>query len=178
MPECLYFYITSIPRTPLLPLLSLPLSSGFLTSTYLPSHHWQLNQIFTVNNHRQNLRRAHRFSIIFLQSCAQSYSPNIMSASSFLQLQTRAAHPPKRSQNQPDQHTQVTASSSSSTCDSSPRSSTESTPPQSPFIDFARCSRCHRSVSVDGSPPSMTGVSFGINSYYCQRCANLVGYTA
>lgn len=175
MPECLYFYITSIPRTPPFP----PFFTFILRVPYiyLPSHHWQLNQIITVNNHRQTSGEP-TASIIFLQSCAQSYSPNIMSASSFLQLQTRAAHPPKRSQDQPDQHTQVTASCSSSTCDTSPRSSTESTPPQSPFRDFARCSRCRRSVSVDGSPPSMTGVSFGINSYYCQRCANLVGYTA
>lgn len=103
-----------------------------------------------------------------------------MSAPSFLQLQTQAAHPPKRFQNQPDKNTQVTisfsSSSTSTTQASSPRSSIESSPSQSPFTDWARCSRCHRSVTVDGSLPSMPGVSFGTNSYYCQRCAKVVGF--
>ena len=112
----------------------------------------------------------------FLRLSRRSLLTNAMSASSFLQLQTRAAHPPKRPQNQPDKDIQVTTFSSSSTSPSSPGSSIELSPAQSPLTDWARCSRCHRSVSVDGSLPSMTGVSFGINSYYCQRCAKWVGY--
>ncbi|KAF6240526.1 hypothetical protein HO173_001194 [Letharia columbiana] len=92
-----------------------------------------------------------------------------MSASNFLQLQTRAAYPPGRPQIQPDKDIQFGTSRSSSTSASSPRSSPESSPSHSPSTDWARCSRCHRSVSVDGSLPSMTGVSFGTNSYYCQR---------
>ncbi len=116
-------------------------------------------------------------SIYRIHLLPRSLLTTTMSASSFLQLQTRAAHPPRRPQNQSDKDTQVTAASSpSNTSPSSPRSLTESSPSQSSLTDWARCSRCHRSVSVDGSPPSMAGVSFGTNSYYCQRCANLVGY--
>lgn len=104
-----------------------------------------------------------------------------MSASSFLQIQTRAAHPPRRHQKQPDRDAQVTTMHSSSTSvssSSSSSSSTESSPSQSPSssTDWARCSRCHRSVSVDDSCPFMTGVSIGTNSYYCHHCAKVVGY--
>ena len=113
-----------------------------------------------------------------LSNLPHTQFPDIMSDStpSFLQLQTRAAHPPRRPPKQPDKDLKATVSRTSSTSASSPRSSIESSPSHSPSTDWARCSRCHRSVSVDGSPPSMTGVSIGTNSYYCQRCANLVGY--
>ena len=114
-------------------------------------------------------------TIILTHSLTFNLHPNTvldtMSAPSFLQIQTRAAHPLRRPQTQPDKGTQVTATPSTSP------SSTESSPSQSPSSDWARCSRCHRSVSVDGSLPSIAGVNFGTNSYYCQRCAKLVGYT-
>ena len=147
-----------------------------ISYVFLPFHRCSI-RVLTSQQSPPNLRRAHHFTHL-PPIVHPSHPLTTMSASSFLQLQTRAAHPPRRPRNEPNENTQVTASRSSSTCASSPRSSTELSPLQSPFIDWARCSRCHRSVSVDGSLPSTTGVSFGINSYYCQRCANLVGYKA
>ena len=42
-------------------------------------------------------------------------------------------------------------------------------------FDIARCSRCQRSLSLEGgSAPD--AVRFGMNSYYCIRCASMVGY--
>lgn len=42
-------------------------------------------------------------------------------------------------------------------------------------LDIVRCSRCQRSMSLrnEWSPEA---VRFGMNSYYCTRCANMVGY--
>ena len=106
----------------------------------------------------------------------QTRPNHTMSALSFLQIQTRAAHPPRRPANQPAKDTQVATSHSLSSSPSSPRSSADSSAIQSPSKDWARCSRCHHAVSTDGSLPSMVGVNIGTNSYYCQRCAKLVGY--
>ncbi|KAA6415615.1 MAG: hypothetical protein FRX48_00331 [Lasallia pustulata] len=44
-------------------------------------------------------------------------------------------------------------------------------------LDIVRCSRCQRSLSVDTASTSSGGlVRFGTNSYYCNRCATLVGF--
>lgn len=42
-------------------------------------------------------------------------------------------------------------------------------------FDIVRCSRCQRSISLenDSSPDA---VRFGMNSYYCSRCASMVGF--
>ncbi|KAK0515901.1 hypothetical protein JMJ35_001935 [Cladonia borealis] len=103
-----------------------------------------------------------------------------MSASSLLQLQTRAAHPaPRRPGSQPAQDTRRTSSASSngsiaSAVSSSSRSSLDSasSAPMAPQV----CSRCHRSVSLDSNMPTAGGIKIGINSYYCNRCATMVGY--
>jgi hypothetical protein len=40
-----------------------------------------------------------------------------------------------------------------------------------------RCSRCQRSLSInDSSTPAPGVVQFGMNSYYCSRCASMVGF--
>lgn len=45
-------------------------------------------------------------------------------------------------------------------------------------IDIVRCSRCQRSLSIDPTIPASSAnvVQFGLNSYYCSRCANMVGF--
>lgn len=62
---------------------------------------------------------------------------------------------------------QVVSGSSKSSSNASP-----------PLPDFARCSRCQRSLSISiGNVPSWDGaVRISINSYYCARCAAMVGY--
>ncbi|KAL3264553.1 hypothetical protein ABHI18_000666 [Aspergillus niger] len=47
--------------------------------------------------------------------------------------------------------------------------------PGSMNFDIVRCSRCQRSMSLENeSSPGV--VRFGMNSYYCSRCASMVGF--
>ncbi|KAL4782968.1 hypothetical protein BJX76DRAFT_349019 [Aspergillus varians] len=47
--------------------------------------------------------------------------------------------------------------------------------PNSLGFDVVRCSRCQRSMSLENeSNPGV--VRFGMNSYYCSRCASMVGF--
>ncbi|KAJ5964911.1 uncharacterized protein N7479_004787 [Penicillium vulpinum] len=48
----------------------------------------------------------------------------------------------------------------------------EASPPQ--ILDIVRCSRCQQSLSLGQSGCSI--VQFGMNSYYCSRCATKVGF--
>ncbi|EKV05315.1 hypothetical protein PDIG_37050 [Penicillium digitatum PHI26] len=48
----------------------------------------------------------------------------------------------------------------------------EATSPQT--LDIVRCSRCQQSLSLGQSSRSI--VQFGMNSYYCSRCATKVGF--
>ncbi|CBF89817.1 uncharacterized protein ANIA_10050 [Aspergillus nidulans FGSC A4] len=42
-------------------------------------------------------------------------------------------------------------------------------------FDIIRCSRCQKSLSIESdSTPGV--VRFGMNSYYCSRCASMVGF--
>ena len=116
-----------------------------------------------------------------LSTRSTSTSPLVfMSASTLLQLQTRAAHPgPKRPGSQPVQDTRRASSASSngsmlSASSSSSRSSMDSA--SSATMAPQVCSRCHRSVSLDSNMPTTGGIKIGINSYYCNRCATMVGY--
>jgi hypothetical protein len=45
-------------------------------------------------------------------------------------------------------------------------------------LEVVRCCRCQRSLSFDRtSSPTFHGiVQFGLNSYYCRRCAAMVGF--
>jgi hypothetical protein len=87
------------------------------------------------------------------QPCASLTPPITMDASRLLQLQTAAAHPHRHSQ--------------SGSGYSSGRSSTssESSSPTRPAV---RCSRCQTD--------SGSMVKYSMNSYYCSRCAGIVGY--
>ncbi|KAJ5143351.1 uncharacterized protein N7515_002138 [Penicillium bovifimosum] len=40
-------------------------------------------------------------------------------------------------------------------------------------LDNVRCSRCQRTLNIG---PSGGAVQFGMNSYYCSRCAAKVGF--
>lgn len=83
-----------------------------------------------------------------------------------LQLQTSAAHP-QRPRPAPLQDMLVTSD------DSTDSQSSIMTPP----TQIARCSRCHRTVSIDSSMPHKSGMlQYGLNQWYCTRCATIVGY--
>ena len=99
----------------------------------------------------------------------------------FFRMQTAAAHEsPIRPSLAPQQNLlQVTSddsvtsssSSSSGSSASSSRTSLEmfSTP------ELARCSRCQRTPSTDVRTGKSNMVQYGLNLWYCSRCANMVG---
>lgn len=72
-------------------------------------------------------------------------------------------------------HQTTTAMSAPAPSLASPRSSSDSHP--SNYLDIVRCSRCQRSLSIQNSSTPAAGVvQFGMNSYYCSRCATMVGF--
>lgn len=107
----------------------------------------------------------------------ESHSPisPTPATSSFLQMQTAAAHGHQASRPRPhpvQQDVLVTSDDSSASDDNSSSSgSTNSS------IDLARCSRCQRTPFVDLKTGKNNMIRYGLNSYYCSRCAGLVGLT-
>ena len=88
---------------------------------------------------------------------------------SVLQLQTSAAHV-SRPGPAPLQDMLVTSDDSNDSF-----SSSGSVSP--PLMQTVRCSRCHRTKSIDTSTPQKNGMlQYGINQWYCTRCATIVGY--
>lgn len=100
-----------------------------------------------------------------------------MDASKILQLQTAAAYSyQSRPQPQPVQDVldlSPISSRSGSDASSNSSSSRTSVSGDSPTAQFIRCSRCHRTDTAG----SKNMVGYGINSYYCVRCADIVGYS-
>lgn len=97
--------------------------------------------------------------------------PYNMDASRLLQLQTAAAYASQRPSPTTLQGCQPSSSSSSS---SSRSSSSDASMSARPSLELYRCSRCHRASSLGSSPGNMMPI--GINNYYCNRCAAIVGY--
>jgi hypothetical protein len=93
---------------------------------------------------------------------------------SILQLQTQVAHIPaaRRPQPQPLQNVLAVGDDLSDSDSSSSSQGAMYSP-----MEVARCSRCHRSQSIDvttGKAANM--VAYGLNSFYCLRCANITGF--
>ena len=96
-----------------------------------------------------------------------------MASANLLKLQTAAAHgQPIRPRPQPHQNVlQVTSDDSTTSSDSSSSSDSDSwSPPET-----ARCSRCQRRPSTDIHTRKSNMVQYGLNLYYCSRCAAMVG---
>ena len=95
--------------------------------------------------------------------------------SSFLQMQSVAAykHSPSRPRPYPVQNVlHVTSDDSMSSC-----SSTSSIDSSKSSLDLARCSRCQRTPSINVQTGKSNMVSYGLNLWYCSRCASMVGLT-
>ena len=104
-------------------------------------------------------------------------SPTATTFFSLLQMQTAAAHSPKSSSSRPQPYPiqnvlHVTSDDSMASDDSS--SSTDST---NSSLDLARCSRCQRTPSIDARTGKSNFFQYGLNLWYCSRCAGLVGLT-
>lgn len=94
-------------------------------------------------------------------------------STSFLQMQTAAAHGDKMSRPRPypvQNVLHVTSDESIGSDDSA--SSTDSSKSS---LDLARCSRCQRTPGVDAKTGKSNMIQYGLNLWYCSRCASLVG---
>lgn len=101
---------------------------------------------------------------------SQPASPNAMN--SFMQAQVNASHGHSTSRPRPnpvqrDLHTTSDDSSSSSSSGDSTRSGSS--------LEVARCSRCHRTPALDVNSGKSNMIEYGLNLWYCSRCANIVG---
>ncbi|KAF7191212.1 hypothetical protein HII31_07235 [Pseudocercospora fuligena] len=98
-------------------------------------------------------------------------------ASNFMSRQTAAAHGQLSGRPRPypvQNVLHVTSDDSTSSAESSSKSSISSTI-SSP--ELARCSRCQRTPSIDVQTGKSNMISYGLNLWYCSRCAALVGLT-
>lgn len=91
-----------------------------------------------------------------------------------LQMQTNASHGGRRPEPSPIQNVlHTTASDSPQRTADSPSSSHGGTRGSS--IEIARCSRCQRTPSIDAKSGRNNMVEYGLNLWYCTRCAQMVG---
>lgn len=100
-----------------------------------------------------------------------------MDVSKFLQMQTQAAHPIQIHRPKPQPLQNVLDVSDDSVHSPGSDSSADNSPISQSLEQTIRCSRCQRTTSVDlttRKSPNM--VSYGLNLYYCTRCARIVGY--
>jgi len=107
------------------------------------------------------------------------HSTTMASMSNLMKLQTASAHgQPIRPRPVPQQNVLHVTSDESVKSDRSSSSSSSDDPSLVSPLEEARCSRCHRTPSVDLKTGTPNMVRFGLNSYYCTRCAGMVGLTA
>ncbi|KAF2172106.1 hypothetical protein M409DRAFT_62915 [Zasmidium cellare ATCC 36951] len=90
---------------------------------------------------------------------------------SLMSMQTSAAHGAPRPKIYPMQNVLHVTSDDSTSSSGSNNSSYGSSP------ELARCSRCQRTPSVDVRTGKNNMVQYGLNLWYCNRCAALVGLT-
>lgn len=105
-----------------------------------------------------------------------------MDVSKLLQLQTKAAHPQQmRPQPRPLQDVLHVSNDffDNNSDDSITSNESDLSAPacasQSIFA-YARCSRCQRRPSVDANTGRHNMIEYGLNLFYCTRCANMVGF--
>lgn len=133
-----------------------PTTSAFFDTPSLPSH--------PSYAHRDSHKPSSPLS-----------SPN-MPSGNVLQLQATASHGPSapRPRPKPVQNVlHVTSDDSTSSSDSSSTDSIRSG--SSSSLDTARCSRCQRTPSIDIRSGQCNMVQYGLNLWYCLRCAGVVG---
>jgi len=104
-------------------------------------------------------------------------TPATPSTMSFMQVQTSAAQGrsmPTRPRPYPVQNVLHVGSDDSVSSDDS-NSSVDSNLASLP--ELARCSRCQRTPSLDLQTRQSNMISYGLNLWYCTRCAAMVGLT-
>lgn len=99
-------------------------------------------------------------------------SPAAIDFSNFLQMQTAAAHGQSTSRPRPHPVQNVLHVTSDDYFGSDSSSSTDS---NKSSLDLARCSRCQRTPSINATTSKNNMVQYGLNLWYCNRCASMVG---
>lgn len=107
---------------------------------------------------------ARRGSLGILPSSASITTPPTL-----LQMQTDAATV-RRPDPTPVQNVLHTTSDDSERSADSSSSGTRMS-----SIELARCSRCHRTPSIDVKTGKNNMIQYGLNLWYCTRCASMVG---
>ena len=146
-------------------------SRRFLAPRATPVHSFRVSHHYILRPYHLSTKLSFQTLSILLTSHILFPPTHAMSSRpSILQLQTQAANGARPIQNPLPKanRSDESISTVSSSGSSSPKSS----------LDIVRCSRCQRSLSIDTSlPANQSGaVRFGLNSYYCTRCANVVGF--
>ncbi|KAF4554161.1 Hypothetical protein D9617_5g070380 [Elsinoe fawcettii] len=108
-------------------------------------------------------------------------SSSKMDATKLLQLQTQASlHAPRsRPQPHPVQDVLVVSDDSAKSKTSNGSGASSASSSKSVFTSSmatARCSRCHRTPSLDLATGKCNMIEYGLNLFYCTRCANIVGF--
>ena len=106
------------------------------------------------------------------QTLTPPASPTTVTFSNFFQMQTAAAHGHSTSRPRPSPVQNVLHVTSD---DSSGSESSSSIDSRQSSLDLARCSRCQRTPSVDARNGKSNMIQYGLNLWYCNRCANMVG---
>ncbi|KAK7538766.1 uncharacterized protein J3D65DRAFT_667413 [Phyllosticta citribraziliensis] len=180
-PQLCYFSYVPSSRSHSLSSTSPDYSSHYSSETPSPGPNYEILSPHTPSEPSNPLLAARHPPPVCFNNNSNIMS-TLDSSSKVLQLQTAAAYRPQPQPVQDvldlspiDTRTSSSCSSSSSSSatsssSSSARGSVSSATP--PVLHFVRCSRCHRS----GSQGSKDMVGWGMNSYYCTRCADMVGY--
>ncbi|KAL4884341.1 hypothetical protein BJY04DRAFT_6591 [Aspergillus karnatakaensis] len=120
--------------------------------TLLPTSTWRLLAFLLKSLHRTDKHQTQHHQPIRPQP---RLPPPLSSSTTTMSSSVQVARPP----------------SSGTSKDVAPTGTT----PGSLGFDIVRCSRCQRSMSLESeSTPGV--VRFGMNSYYCSRCASMVGF--
>jgi len=123
---------------------------------------------------------ASRLSQMFISEYSKGSSAPRMDGSKVLQLQTQAAHStPARPQPRPLQDMFHIADDTEQNSDDSINSNASDdsmSPDEASSMLHARCSRCQRSASTDLTTGGSNMIQWGLNSFYCTRCAKIVGF--
>lgn len=99
-------------------------------------------------------------------------------AASLMQRQTTASHTSTSGRPQAvplQQNVAHLVSDDSSSSSSSSSSSGSNDPSMQSSLEYARCSRCHRQPSLDVRTGKSNMIQYGLNLWYCNRCAGMVG---
>lgn len=103
------------------------------------------------------------------QASSPTYPSSLMS---LMQRQTAAScSPPSRPRLQDVPHLTSGESTGSGQSDSSCSIDSGVS-----FMDVARCSRCQRTPSLDLHTGKCNMIQYGLNLWYCRRCAGMVGF--